>query len=244
MGVIGRPIYDNNGVLIHDGKYGIYPFIHYVTAKKNSKNRAAGTIETKAIESVTQQVIRTMLIEKVIPSIMKNWPAHLPKHILLQQDNARPHISDSDLEFKEAATKNGFNIQLVFQPPQSPDLNILDLCLFRSVQSIQHQSFPKNLDELITRVQDAYDFYDPQKIKFAWLQLQYVMTEILKVKGGNNYKNPHHGKAHLERIGMLPENVEVERSIINEAVQHLNERLVQVPENSNYNDQVGEVDAD
>lgn len=139
-----------------------------------------------------------------------------------------------------AATQNGFNIQLICQPPESPDLNVLDLGFFRAIQAIQYQSFPKDLDELIERVQDAYDFYEPEVLKYTWLQLQWVMVEILKVNGGNNYKNPHHGKRRLERLGILPKNVTVEQQIIDDAVAYLNERLLPVDDGM----QVFEVDAD
>ncbi|XP_010692740.2 uncharacterized protein LOC104905803 [Beta vulgaris subsp. vulgaris] len=244
MGVIGRPIYDSNGLEIHDGKYGIYHFVHYVRAKKRSCNREVGTIETKPVESVTKEVIRRILIDNVIPSIMQNWLAFLPMNIQLQRDNARPHISVDDMEFKQAATQNGFNVQLVNQPPQSHDLNLLDLCLFTDLQSIHNQSFPQNIDELIARVQDAYEFYDTEKIKFAWLELQYVITEILKDKGGNNYKNPHHGKAYLQRIGKLSENVEIEQSLLDEAVKYLNEREVPIFSNVHDFNEWDEVDAD
>lgn len=91
MGVIGRPIYDTNGIEMHDAKYGIYLFVHYVKAKKRSKNREADAFETKAVESVTIEVIKNMLIYNVIPSIMQKWPTHLPRNIQLPQDNAR-HI--------------------------------------------------------------------------------------------------------------------------------------------------------
>lgn len=88
------------------------------------------------------------------------------------------------------------------------------------------------------------EVYETKKIKFAWLQLQYVMTEILKVKGGNNYKNPHHGKAHLERIGMLPDNVQVDQAIVDEAVQYVNERIIPIFNNNSQNAEMGQVDAD
>ena len=51
--------------------------------------------------------------------------------------------------------------------------------------------FPKTIDELVEKVQDSYATFDPQVNKFTWITLQHVMLEILKVKGGNNYKIPH-----------------------------------------------------
>lgn len=82
--------------------------------------------------------------------------------------------------------------------------------------------------ELIEKVEEAYEWYEPKQIRNCWLQLQYCMVEILKVRGCNKYKIPHHGKDRLERLGLLPENVKVEQRIVNEAVQYLNERFVHV----------------
>ncbi|XP_021740067.1 uncharacterized protein LOC110706452 [Chenopodium quinoa] len=49
MAIIGKPLYDINGELLHDGKYGIFPFTVQDRAKKSSKNRAAGTMVIRAL---------------------------------------------------------------------------------------------------------------------------------------------------------------------------------------------------
>ena len=50
--------------------------------------------------------------------------------IEIQQDNAKLHILDNDPIFREAANQGGFNIHLIQQPPNSPDMNVLDLGFF------------------------------------------------------------------------------------------------------------------
>ena len=114
-------------VIFFDGKIGIWPFITQEPAKRSSKNRKRGELETKPIQSITKEHIRAMLITNVLPTIRAKWPAGLSKHIYIQQDNAKPHIAHNDREFLEEAMKDGFNIQLVQQPPNSPDMNVLDL---------------------------------------------------------------------------------------------------------------------
>ncbi|GJZ21937.1 hypothetical protein Tco_0558976 [Tanacetum coccineum] len=57
----------------------------------------------------------------------------------LDFNNAKPHIAVNDSEFVEAASRDGFDIQLRFQPANSPDLNVLDLGFFRAIQSLQEQ---------------------------------------------------------------------------------------------------------
>ncbi|XP_021740414.1 uncharacterized protein LOC110706770 [Chenopodium quinoa] len=93
-------------------------------AKKSSKNTPAGTWVTKALQNVNREVIREMLLTKVILAIKSKWPESLPKNVIIQWDNVRPHQVLKDEEFIAATTSNGVNIQLVFQPAQSPDLNV------------------------------------------------------------------------------------------------------------------------
>ena len=42
---------------------------------------------------------------------------------------------DDDVVFRETATLDGFSFHLVQQPPNSPDMNVLDLRFFRSIQN-------------------------------------------------------------------------------------------------------------
>ncbi|XP_021773635.1 uncharacterized protein LOC110737610 [Chenopodium quinoa] len=180
MAAIGKPIFDPQGNVLHDGKYGIFPFVYETTAKKKSKNREAGVVETKAIQNVNKEAIRAML---------------------------------------------------------------LDLGLFNVIQSIQYQSFPKNLMELIEKVKEAYDLFNPISNKHCWITLQCCMEEILKHLGGNHFTPPHKGKKRLERIGMLPEILHVDRTLVHQAVDHLNSMFIEIGQ-GNYNDDGMEVDAD
>ena len=53
-----------------------------------------GVLVTKAMTSVTKEVSRDFLVNKVLPAIKEKWPAEekgLP--IYIQQDNARTHIA-------------------------------------------------------------------------------------------------------------------------------------------------------
>lgn len=79
MGVTFRPLHDSQRNLIDDGKFSIFPLVKKVAEKKTSKNKVAGTIETKPIERITQEVIRGVIINQVLPAIMQNWPTGLSK---------------------------------------------------------------------------------------------------------------------------------------------------------------------
>ena len=114
---------------------------------------------------------------------------------------------------------------MIYQPAQSPDLNVLDLDLFNSIQSLQYHTFPTNLSELIKEVQNAYDEFDPIVNRNSWLTLQMVMLKILQHKGGNNFRTPHMAKERLENAGILPRNVPADKYILEEAIHYLSERF-------------------
>lgn len=68
------------------------------------------------------------MIGKVLPKIREKWPDEdVGKHIFIQQDNARTYVDPSDNEFRAAASLHGFDIRLMYQPENLPDLNVLDL---------------------------------------------------------------------------------------------------------------------
>lgn len=113
---------------IFSRKIIMFPFITKEPAKRTSIDRKTDTLETKLIILVKRDVIRLYLIDKFLPAIREKWPREdIGNPIFIQQDNARVHVKDDDDEFRQAATKDGFDIRLMSQSPNSPYLNILDL---------------------------------------------------------------------------------------------------------------------
>ncbi|XP_057809424.1 uncharacterized protein LOC131023803 [Salvia miltiorrhiza] len=202
-----RPLIAEDGTVLFDGKIGIFPFTEYVPAKRNSKNREAGTLEQKPIQSITKEVIKDCIINKIIPAIKAKWPQFASRVIFIQQDNAKPHIKDSDPDFRQAARSDGFDIKIVHQPPNSPDTNINDLGWFRAIQSLQTESVCTNVDTLVEAVKRSFD--------------ELSSTTFNKVKGHNSYKIPHMGKGSLIRQGELPINLQVPHDLVNEAINYL-----------------------
>ena len=89
------------------------------------------------------------MIEKVLPAIKAKWPREdLRNPIFIQQDNARTHIDHNDDEFCRAAREDGCDIRLMCQPPNSPDLNVLDLRFFSAIQACSTRSRLKLLMSL------------------------------------------------------------------------------------------------
>lgn len=121
---------------------------------------------------------------------------------------------------------------------------MLDLGFFRSIQSLQYQSFPKNLDELVEKFIESYNTFKPEVNKYIWVTLQRCMIKILKAQGGNKYKIPHMNKKKLENLGTLPNVVQVEKEVVIEAVEYLNTMFRPTPQGNHDAEEDMEVDAD
>lgn len=155
---------------------------------------------------------------QIIPAIKQKWPTFLSKNIQIQQDNARPHIQNSDADFQQVANADGFHIELIQQPPNSPDCNVLDLGFHTVIQCLQQRQRCKNADELIQAVKDSFQKIEPMTLNKVFLTLQCVFQEILKYKGHNNFKQPHMKKDSLLRQGILPRNLEIPMYLVRECV--------------------------
>ncbi|XP_070009939.1 uncharacterized protein [Nicotiana sylvestris] len=188
MVVVARPRLVEDGTELFLGKIGIFPFVFKEPAKRNSKNRRF------------------------------DQNGHFRSQMLLQQDNARPHLSVNDLHFTEASRQDEFDFRLCFQPPNSPDLNVLDLGYFRAIQFLQHQMAPKTIDELVNVVEKSFNDMTVERLNHVFLTLQSFMVKVMKDKGGNNYNVPHMKKDMLERQGTLPTQVCCDIGIVNEAL--------------------------
>uniref|UniRef100_A0A0A9BDH3 Tc1-like transposase DDE domain-containing protein n=1 Tax=Arundo donax TaxID=35708 RepID=A0A0A9BDH3_ARUDO len=181
-------------------------------------------MEMKPIESITKEVIRSFMIEKVLPAIRVKWPREdASKPIFIQQDNARPHIAPNDKLFCEAAKQDGFDIRIVCQPANSPDLNILDLGFFNSLQSIQQKTTCKTKEELVAAVDKAFEEYQVSKANRIFLTLHGCLNEIMRIGGNNSYNIPHIRKAMLERQGHLPLQLKCDAALVNEVMAKINE---------------------
>jgi hypothetical protein len=201
-----RPRYNNVTNSWWDGKLGIWPIGRVVPAQRNSCNRPAGTPIWENM-SVTRRVYRRLLIDKLLPAIAAKFP-NPTRQLRIQQDGAKSHILLNDRRFRLAALVAGLNVTIYNQPAQSPDLNLLDLGFFRCIQSY-NDCCSKDAFGLIGDVERAYANYPRNKINYVWLSLQGVMNCIIDDAGGNSFKLPHMNKARLERLEVLPDELDV-----------------------------------
>jgi hypothetical protein len=222
LAAIARPRLVNEGTETWSGKIGLFPLVEKVPAKRSSVNRPARTLETKPITSVTKEVSRRFLIDKVLPAIKEKWPREYTlETIYIQQDNAPCHVSVNDQEFQAAASEGGFDIRLMCQPPNSPDFNVLDLGFFAAIQALQQKIVTKTTDELIEAVQTAFDEYSSVDSNKIFLTLQASMIESMKVKGYNNYKIPHMNKDAMIREDTLPIQLSCDAEVVAEITEYL-----------------------
>ncbi|XP_010462775.1 PREDICTED: uncharacterized protein LOC104743384 [Camelina sativa] len=182
LAAMARPRFDNNGNETFSGKIGVFPFVTMQPAQRHSRNREAGTLELKPMTSIKRENINDFLIGKVLPRIRERWPQEdFEKTIFIQQDNARTHVDPRDEDFRAASSHHGFDIRLMCQPPNSPDLNILDLGFFNAIQTLQHEVCPKTIEELVSAVEVMFDEYPPYLVNRIFVTLQSCMQEIMKV---------------------------------------------------------------
>ena len=69
----------------------------------------------------------------------------------------------------ERREKKGFDIKVVPQPPQSPDLNCNDLAFFASLQSDTELVAKKNVVDLVAPVQKTWEEVPTERMEAVWL---------------------------------------------------------------------------
>jgi hypothetical protein len=112
-----------------------------------------GEWELKPSTDVDKEKSREYLVNFVLPAIKAKWPASdRYKTIYIQQDNARTHIQPDDPVFLMEAARGGWDIRMVFQPPNSPDTNILDLGWFALIQSLFQKKCPRLFPKFLKRL--------------------------------------------------------------------------------------------
>ncbi|ETV79736.1 hypothetical protein H257_06974 [Aphanomyces astaci] len=82
----------------------------------------------------------------------------------------------------------------------SPDFNVLDLGFFNAIQSLQHQTTARTIDDLIKCVEDAFNSLAWCVLDKTYMTLQKVMEESMKIEGDNVYKLPHLKKDLQQKV--------------------------------------------
>ncbi|KAF0709448.1 hypothetical protein AaE_012882 [Aphanomyces astaci] len=204
LAAVPRPRFDHERGVMFDGKIGMWPCVKYLPAARNSRNRAAGTLVTTLV-NVDGELYRDYVMTRVIPAIKACFPS-MNKHVMLQHDNATPHKVITD-EVLACVSTDGWTFVVRSQPPNSPDLNVLDLGFFASIQALQYKFESHSVDDVIRATLAAFALLESDKLVDAFLTLQAVMRLVLENNGGNQFRLPHLGKKALRRAGKLMTNV-------------------------------------
>ncbi|OQR85870.1 hypothetical protein ACHHYP_11246 [Achlya hypogyna] len=153
------------------------------------------------------------------------WVGVKEAPIYVQQDNAKPHTLVNDAIVAAAGQSEDWNINIINQPPNSPDLNILDLGYFNAIQSLQYDKATSNLDQLVDAVEQSFLELDDIMLENSFLTLQKVMECILVDYGGNNYKVHHINKDKQRRECVLPSNHHIDGQVVDDALDAMYGRL-------------------
>lgn len=199
-----------------DGSIGLWPVTEAVVAKRNSKNRTAGTVEAKSV-TMDKKVFIEMMKKKLLPAIIDKV-RHLSaedrdklEEIEIQMDNAPGHAPKTSLvnlnqHFQEKMSKHfeGISIKIVCQPPNSPDLNLLDLGAWRSLQTACNEVKDQFLisdtsgsieGKLISAVLEAWKQWENEEKLRALVETLFLfMEEIIACGGSNHFRQPHSGR--------------------------------------------------
>lgn len=118
------------------------------------------------------------------------------RYITIQNDNATPHTGHgTQQKLNDYCEDNDLEMEYILQPPNSYDLNILDLSFnasFKSTMSRQGNRFGQgNLTRLVAAIQTLWDEYPMESITRAYGHQNACYNEILRLHGDNNYSPPH-----------------------------------------------------
>ena len=204
---------DINGRKYFDGKLGCWPLTEIVQARLNSKNRGKGDNVEQPIESIDTSVMMDVLINKLLPTICEKFPRDT-KSILIQMDNAPSHIDGTEREWIEDVQKTGLPIEISRHPECSPDINVLDLGYFNSIQSLQHKTRSYTIQQLIYNVIKSFQDLEVTTLSNIFVTWKIIMLKIIQTEGYNTYKMPHKRRYHLEKSGIVTTTVVVNNSIM------------------------------
>ena len=118
-------------------------------------------------------------------------------------DNCSSHLRNQDKDFESAVRSSGLNIIIRKQPPKSPDLNVLDLGYFNSIQEFQQKKNMVHIPSLVEEVKTSYEELTCDKLSRIFLTWKLVMLKIIEDKGYNTYLLPHKKNALLESEGFI-----------------------------------------
>eukprot|EP00127_Corallochytrium_limacisporum_P005157 Clim_evm63s199 gene=Clim_evmTU63s199 len=199
-----------------DGKIGLFPCVIEKPAKRNSRNRPAGTMELHN-RSLTKEVYAEFVSTTLIPNIVSKWPSdwNNERPIIIVHDNARPHLIGACQNVKDAIAwaKAERGLQIIFapQPSKSPDMNANDCGFYRSIDASRTKPYAGCLAHAVENVTADWHLYDGNKLVniFDTVRLNY---EVVIRNGGHiaprmehTYKDMNRRHGSYDKLFMVSE---------------------------------------
>ena len=108
--------------------------------------------------------------------------------IYLVMDNAGGHGTNDTKEEYVRILHEEFNVTIVWQVPNSPESNMLDLGVWMTIQSQVervHRTKVMRNDTLAESIEEAWDLVEPEKLTNIYMRWKKVLELIIKGKGDN-----------------------------------------------------------
>ncbi|KAF0700474.1 Aste57867_9003 [Aphanomyces stellatus] len=175
-----------------DGKIGTWHFTKIVPAKRTSRNRPAGHPVMEPV-SVTRDVYRHRRQGH------SSDPRKMAIYTYNDQDSARQCWCPTP--------------RFLLLPPNSPDLNVLDLGFFRVIQSLQAAHHAMTVEDIVSATLAAWNAVESSTLGRNFTTLQSCCQEIIRAGGNNNFKIPHLGKSKLMAHGKPGDVLLCDRSV-------------------------------
>ncbi|XRB17640.1 hypothetical protein RI054_16g74850 [Pseudoscourfieldia marina] len=163
--------------------------------------RAKGDVYQQDCTMDSQQY-QKMFLELVIPAVREKMP--WARRVVIQHDGASPHTGKgtedvcraggerTSMSWEPSSSRGDrLKVDLVRQPANSPDFNVLDLCFNRSLAVIVGKYHARSKAQIAAAVEAAWSDYDCTKIERAFEYKTLVCKAVVRAKGWNNYTLPH-----------------------------------------------------
>jgi hypothetical protein len=157
---------------------------------------------------------------------IREWMSWLRDvNVIVQHDGAKPHTGDDNVnKLNLAGAQDGWNISVITQPPNSPDLNILDLGLFSSLKT---RFYARGVTELsmqplVDAVVEEFKNYEPQTLINIWAEQYVIWNALLRDQGNNDYEIPHTQITKKARLGENSIDRKIDLDAYNMCVQIVN----------------------
>ena len=178
-----------------DGKLGLWlscPDVWY-QAKYNTKNRPRGTWLLDQNATLDGKGYYETMDTQYLPAMAEVRKKLGLRELIAQDDNAKPHDKAwNSLGLDARAQRHG--VKRGDQPARSPDLNVLDLYVWRVLEKGVFKHRPKTVEQLWDVLQKVWEEdLTSAKLECAFRLLQPVMAAITACGGGNTFKLPHSG---------------------------------------------------